>query len=107
MTMSLCALRMRLSAMDYPLGRQFIEEVTTHDALTELVWPTPRLLPPILLLFAASANSGVRAALGFASISFSEEDLLRFAGLFFPPGPDEPHITYDGNLESVIATVIS
>ncbi len=39
------------------------------------------------------------------SIEFSEEDLIRFAGRFHPPGPDEPHIVYDGQPETVLAAV--
>ncbi|MFF7986980.1 AAA family ATPase [Streptomyces sp. NPDC007901] len=39
------------------------------------------------------------------SIEFSEEDLLRHAGRFSPPTDDEPHIVYDGNPESVLATL--
>ncbi|MFD5891128.1 AAA family ATPase [Streptomyces sp. NPDC060334] len=39
------------------------------------------------------------------SIEFSEEDLLRFAGRFHPPTPDEPHIVYDGQPESVLAAL--
>ncbi|MFJ9703419.1 AAA family ATPase [Streptomyces fradiae] len=37
------------------------------------------------------------------SIEFSEEDLLRHAGCFSPPTADEPHVVYDGNLDSVLA----
>ncbi|WP_424893298.1 AAA family ATPase [Streptomyces sp. XH2] len=37
------------------------------------------------------------------SIEFSEEDLLRFAGRFHPPTTAEPHITYDGDTERVLA----
>ncbi|MFI1839504.1 AAA family ATPase [Streptomyces olivaceoviridis] len=36
------------------------------------------------------------------SIEFSEEDLLRHAGLFYPPTDDEPHIVYGGDLEQVL-----
>ncbi|MEW1551905.1 AAA family ATPase [Streptomyces tsukubensis] len=36
------------------------------------------------------------------SIEFSEEDLLRHAGRFFPPAGDEPHWVYDGNPDSVL-----
>lgn len=39
------------------------------------------------------------------SIEFSEEDLIRFAGRFHPPGTDEPHIVYDGQPETVLAAV--
>lgn len=37
------------------------------------------------------------------SIEFSEEDLQRFAGRFYPPTVDEPHIVYDGRPECVLA----
>ncbi|MEU7206155.1 ATP-binding protein [Streptomyces sp. NPDC045470] len=36
------------------------------------------------------------------SISFSEEDLLRYAGRFIPPVNGEPHVVYDGHPESVL-----
>ncbi|MFK4600540.1 AAA family ATPase [Streptomyces pristinaespiralis] len=39
------------------------------------------------------------------AISFSEEDLLRFAGRFFPPGDDEPHMVYDGHPETVLSAL--
>ncbi|WSL89574.1 AAA family ATPase (plasmid) [Streptomyces sp. NBC_01724] len=39
------------------------------------------------------------------SIEFSEEDLLRFTGRFFPPGSDEPHIVYDGQPDTILATL--
>lgn len=41
------------------------------------------------------------------AISFSEQDLLRFAGRFYAPGPDEPHIVYDGQPTTVLAELIS
>lgn len=41
------------------------------------------------------------------AIEFSEEDLLRFAGRFHPPGPEEPHLVYDGRPESVLAVLQS
>ncbi|MFE7330424.1 AAA family ATPase [Streptomyces sp. NPDC057565] len=37
------------------------------------------------------------------SIAFSEQDLLRHAGRFYPPTDDEPHIVYDGHPETVLA----
>ncbi|MFD4341776.1 AAA family ATPase [Streptomyces anulatus] len=37
------------------------------------------------------------------AIEFSEEDLLRHAGRFFPPTDDEPHLVYDGRPDSVLA----
>lgn len=43
------------------------------------------------------------AAVDANSIEFSEEDLMRFAGRFFPPTTDEPHIVYAGQPESVLA----
>ncbi|MGW2748944.1 AAA family ATPase [Streptomyces sp. NPDC001450] len=33
---------------------------------------------------------------------FSEEDLRRHAARFEPPGPDEPHVTYTGDLNPVL-----
>ncbi|MFI1652118.1 AAA family ATPase [Streptomyces avidinii] len=39
------------------------------------------------------------------SMEFAETDLLRFAGRFFPPTTDEPHLTYQGNLESVLGAL--
>ncbi|OYP10072.1 ATP/GTP-binding protein [Streptomyces sp. FBKL.4005] len=33
---------------------------------------------------------------------FSEEDLLRHAARFEPPGADEPHVTYTGDLDPVL-----
>jgi predicted kinase len=39
------------------------------------------------------------------SIEFSEEDLRRFAGRFYPPAADEPHIVYEGDPNSVLAAV--
>jgi predicted kinase len=39
------------------------------------------------------------------SIFFSEEDLKRFAGRFIPPGPEEPHLLYNGNPLTVIAAL--
>ncbi|GHB67853.1 ATP/GTP-binding protein [Streptomyces viridiviolaceus] len=39
------------------------------------------------------------------SIEFSEEDLLRHAGRFYPPTDDEPHIVYDGHPENVLAAL--
>ncbi|QIB49489.1 AAA family ATPase [Streptomyces aureoverticillatus] len=44
-----------------------------------------------------------RALVDANSIEFSEEDLLRFAGRFYPPTDDEPHIVYDGHPEKVLA----
>ncbi|MFJ7200931.1 MULTISPECIES: AAA family ATPase [unclassified Streptomyces] len=37
------------------------------------------------------------------SIAFSEQDLLRHAGRFYPPTDDEPHIVYDGHPKTVLA----
>ncbi|MBP5888723.1 MULTISPECIES: AAA family ATPase [Streptomyces] len=37
------------------------------------------------------------------SIEFSEEDLKRFAGRFFPPTAEEAHIVYDGQPEGLLA----
>ncbi|WP_373687301.1 AAA family ATPase [Streptomyces lunaelactis] len=39
------------------------------------------------------------------SIEFSEEDLRRFAGRFHPPTTDEPHVVYDGQPDTVLATL--
>lgn len=39
------------------------------------------------------------------SIYFSESDLRRYRTRFVPPGPDEPHLTYDGDPSAVIATL--
>ncbi|MGR6998781.1 AAA family ATPase [Yinghuangia aomiensis] len=39
------------------------------------------------------------------SIEFSEEDLLRFAGRFHPPSAKEPHITYNGQPEAMLAVL--
>jgi predicted kinase len=39
------------------------------------------------------------------SIEFSEEDLLRFAGRFYPPTADEPHIVFDGQPDTVLAAL--
>lgn len=39
------------------------------------------------------------------SIEFSEEDLLRFAGRFFAPTEDEPHLRYDGCVETVLSAL--
>ncbi|MEV5167889.1 ATP-binding protein [Streptomyces werraensis] len=36
------------------------------------------------------------------SIYFAESDLLRYRKRFVPPEPDEPHLAYDGDPESVI-----
>nr|WP_011265224.1 ATP-binding protein [Streptomyces sp. F11]AAX51329.1 unknown [Streptomyces sp. F11] len=33
---------------------------------------------------------------------FSEDDLRRHAARFEPPGPDEPHVTYTGDLDPVL-----
>ncbi|MFB7076487.1 AAA family ATPase [Streptomyces sp. NPDC056308] len=37
------------------------------------------------------------------SIAFSEQDLLRHAGRFYPPTDNEPHIVYDGHPKTVLA----
>ncbi|MER5966835.1 ATP-binding protein [Streptomyces sp. NPDC002057] len=37
------------------------------------------------------------------SIEFSEQDLLRHAGRFFPPTENEPHLLYAGLPESILA----
>lgn len=39
------------------------------------------------------------------SIEFSEEDLRRFEGRFYPPTADEPHILYDGDPNAVMGAV--
>jgi predicted kinase len=39
------------------------------------------------------------------SIEFSEEDLHRFAGRFYPPGDDEPHVVYDGRPDSALSAI--
>ncbi|MFD6297860.1 AAA family ATPase [Streptomyces sp. NPDC060235] len=40
------------------------------------------------------------------AIYFSEEDLVRFAGRFYPPADeDEPHLVYDGRPDRVLATL--
>ncbi|MEV6535949.1 ATP-binding protein [Streptomyces sp. NPDC051639] len=36
---------------------------------------------------------------------FSEDDLRRHAARFEPPGPDEPHVTYTGDLDPVLRAV--
>lgn len=36
------------------------------------------------------------------AIEFSEQDLRRFAGRFHPPGPDEPHVVYEGQVQAVL-----
>ncbi|WP_370260478.1 AAA family ATPase [Streptomyces sp. V4I8] len=36
------------------------------------------------------------------SIYFSESDLLRYRTRFVPPAPDEPHLPYNGDPESVV-----
>nr|WP_234443739.1 ATP-binding protein [Streptomyces sp. NRRL B-24484] len=41
------------------------------------------------------------------SIFFSEEDLRRFAGRFFPPLSEEVHLIYDGRPERIIASLNS
>jgi predicted kinase len=41
------------------------------------------------------------------SISFSESDLQRFAGRFFPPTDEEPHLVYDGDAQAVVNSVLS
>jgi predicted kinase len=40
------------------------------------------------------------------SIYFSESDLLRYRERFIPPGPSEPHLSYDGDPESVVRALI-
>ncbi|MEU0060384.1 AAA family ATPase [Streptomyces sp. NPDC006334] len=39
------------------------------------------------------------------SIEFSEEDLKRFAGRFYPPTADEPHIVYDGQPDVLLSAL--
>ncbi|MFK0202103.1 AAA family ATPase [Streptomyces lavendulae] len=39
------------------------------------------------------------------SMEFAETDLLRFAGRFFPPTRDEPHLTYQGDVEAVLSAL--
>jgi predicted kinase len=39
------------------------------------------------------------------SIEFSEEDLERFAGRFFPPATEEAHIVYDGQPDGLLASL--
>ncbi|MGP3637238.1 AAA family ATPase [Streptomyces sp. 24-1644] len=39
------------------------------------------------------------------SIEFSEEDLLRHARRFEPPTDDEPHITFNGHVEDLVAAL--
>lgn len=41
------------------------------------------------------------------AIEFSEQDLLRHAGRFFPPNDDEPHIVYAGHPESIVAELVA
>ncbi|WTB89922.1 hypothetical protein OIE99_17505 [Streptomyces cellulosae] len=41
------------------------------------------------------------------SIYFAESDLLRYRKRFVPPEPDEPHLAYDGDPESVIKALES
>ncbi|MDV9189774.1 ATP-binding protein [Streptomyces sp. SR27] len=41
------------------------------------------------------------------AIEFSEQDLLRHAGRFFPPTAAEPHIVYAGQPESVVAELVA
>lgn len=36
------------------------------------------------------------------SIYFAESDLIRYRTRFVPPGPDEPHLVYNGDPESVL-----
>lgn len=36
------------------------------------------------------------------SIYFAESDLLRYRARFVPPGPDEPHIVYTGDLDPLL-----
>ncbi|MGW4512616.1 AAA family ATPase [Streptomyces sp. NPDC004393] len=39
------------------------------------------------------------------SIYFSESDLQRYRTRFFPPGADEPHLTYHGHPADVITAL--
>ncbi|WP_395513634.1 AAA family ATPase [Streptomyces racemochromogenes] len=39
------------------------------------------------------------------SIYFEESDLLRYRSRFVPPEPDEPHLVYDGDPESLLKAV--
>ncbi|MFD4546467.1 AAA family ATPase [Streptomyces sp. NPDC058466] len=39
------------------------------------------------------------------SIYFSESDLQRYRTRFYPPGADEPHLSYDGDPETVLAAL--
>ncbi|MGW2082124.1 AAA family ATPase, partial [Streptomyces sp. NPDC001939] len=39
------------------------------------------------------------------SIEFSEEDMLRHARRFEPPTDDEPHITFNGHVEDLVAAL--
>ncbi|MFB7453501.1 AAA family ATPase [Streptomyces sp. NPDC056194] len=41
------------------------------------------------------------------AIEFSEDDLLRHAGRFYPPTAEEPHILYDGAPEHVLSRLAS
>ncbi|MFJ6568975.1 AAA family ATPase [Streptomyces sp. NPDC091292] len=41
------------------------------------------------------------------SIYFSESDLIRYRTRFVPPGPDEPHLVYNGDPESVLKALDS
>ncbi|MET8166856.1 ATP-binding protein [Streptomyces sp. NPDC005329] len=41
------------------------------------------------------------------SIYFAETDLLRYRTRFVPPEPDEPHLVYDGDPESVLKALQS
>ncbi|WP_331719829.1 AAA family ATPase (plasmid) [Streptomyces sp. NBC_01023] len=39
------------------------------------------------------------------AIEFSEADLLRFAGRFYAPNEEEPHIVYDGNPDTLLVAL--
>ncbi|WP_286254232.1 hypothetical protein [Streptomyces graminofaciens] len=36
------------------------------------------------------------------SIYFAESDLIRYRNRFVPPAPEEPHLVYDGDPDSVL-----
>jgi hypothetical protein len=52
----------------------------------------PRGTFPVLYLHAADSNS----------IYFAESDLIRYRSRFVPPEPDEPHLLYNGDPDSVV-----
>ncbi|MER5909330.1 ATP-binding protein [Streptomyces sp. NPDC001982] len=53
-------------------------------------------------LWSRVSKRNVRHAADPNSIYFAESDLLRYRTRFVAPEPDEPHILYDGDPESVV-----